>query len=71
MDSLMPFGYWKIDPKSGVARPKINGVTVPAIAPDDITDFDSDYLLVGVDQTKCLSLEWNLMGSVGGGGTTV
>jgi len=52
MGSLMPFGYWKIDPELSVARPRVNGVTVPAIAPDDITDFDSDYLLVGCEPDK-------------------
>lgn len=48
-ESLMPWGYWKIDPKSNVARPIVNGATVPAIKPDDITDFNSDYLLVGCE----------------------
>ena len=52
MASLMPFGYWKIDPTSKVARPKKNGVTVPAIRPNAIlsTDYKKhDWLLVGVE----------------------
>ena len=52
MASFMPFGYWKIDPTSQVARPKKNGITVPATAPRAIQSMDytkNDWLLVGVE----------------------
>ena len=70
MASFMPFGYWKIDPTSQVARPKKNGITVPATAPRAIQSMDytkNDWLLL--NRTPCLNLEWNLMDFVGGGGT--
>ena len=46
----MPFGYWKIDPNSQVARPKDEyGKTVDNTVPDKITDFSADWLLVGCE----------------------
>jgi hypothetical protein len=58
MGSLMPWGYWKIDINSNIARPKNSaGQTVPAIPPEEIKDFDSDYLLVGCEPDKMFKPE--------------
>ena len=46
----MPFGYWPINPNSGVARPKDEfDKTVDNTPPKDITDFSRDWLLVGCE----------------------
>lgn len=66
MASLMPFGYWPIDPNSGVARPKDEfGKTVDNTTPDKITDFSRDWLLVGCEpptmfkpSTEPLGFRW-------------